>query len=330
MTTDFNKQALREEYISRINRVMDYIEQHLGEELSLEQLARVAHFSRFHFHRIFKAMVGETLNHYIQRLRVERAATLLLNNPKRSITDIAFDCGFSGSAPFARAFREFFYMSASEWRRSGQKADSNIRKTFSNERKQPGNIRKDFNGSVSYHFDPEKQTIVWRIKMGVFDDVKVEVKELPELNVAYIRHIGPYAGDSALFEGLFTKLMKWAGPRGLLRFPETKALTVYHDDPNITEEEKLRISVCITVPQDTKPEGEIGTMIIPGGKFAVAHFEILPHQYGDAWEAVMGGWLPESGYQPDDRMCYELNYNDPKEHPEGKHIIDICEPVKPM
>ena len=159
---------------------------------------------------------------------------------------------------------------------------------------------------------------------------QVEVKEVPELQVAYVRHIGPYQGDNQLFENLFEKLMIWAGPRGLLRFPETQLLSVYHDDPDITPADKQRTSVCLTVPPDTQVDGEIGKMVVPGGKFAVARFEINVDQYAAAWDAFMGGWFPESGYQPDDRLCYELYQNDPKQHPEGKHIFDICLPVKPL
>jgi len=71
-------------------------------------------------------------------------------------------------------------------------------------------------------------------------------------------------------------------------------------------------------------------MSLPGGLFAVGHVEVNQDQFGEAWDKLMGEWLPESGYQPDDRPCYELYLNDPKQHPEGKFIIDICEPVKPM
>ena len=160
--------------------------------------------------------------------------------------------------------------------------------------------------------------------------VQVEVKDMPELNVAYARHIGPYKGDSEVFKGLFEKLMKWAGPRNLVKFPETKMLCVYHDDPKVTDEAKLRTDACMTVPVDTAVEGEIGSMTIPGGKFAVGHFELAPDEYEDAWKMIFAGWLPESGYQPDDRLCYELYLNNPEEHPEHKCIVDICIPVKPL
>ena len=113
-----DKKYLRQEYISRINRVIDYIEANLQEELSLNSLADVSNFSRFHFHRIFKSMVGETLNQFINRIRIEKAASQLIINPRKSITEIAFDCGFSGSASFSRSFKEMYKMSPSGWRAS--------------------------------------------------------------------------------------------------------------------------------------------------------------------------------------------------------------------
>jgi len=66
------------------------------------------------------------------------------------------------------------------------------------------------------------------------------------------------------------------------------------------------------------------------GKYAIAHFEIAGDEYPQAWNALFAGWLPESGYQPDDGPCYELYLNDPKDHPENKCIVDICIPVKPL
>ena len=82
---------LRQEYISRINRVIDYVEANIDQDLSLASLAKVANFSQFHFHRIFRAMVGETLNGFSQRIRLEKAAARLWDHPKESITEIAFD-----------------------------------------------------------------------------------------------------------------------------------------------------------------------------------------------------------------------------------------------
>jgi AraC family transcriptional regulator len=159
---------------------------------------------------------------------------------------------------------------------------------------------------------------------------KIEVKDAPEMHVAYIRHIGPYAGDVELFSRLFSRLYAWAGPRGLLASPDVRTMTIYHDSPELTDPNKLRIDVGITVPPGVKVDGEVGKSTIAAGKYAIAHFEIKSDQYSDAWSAIYGGWLPESGYQPDDRPCFELYLNDASQHPEGKCIVDIYVPVKPL
>lgn len=323
---------MRAEYIARINRVVDYIEQHLDADLQLAVLAKVAYFSPYHFHRIFHTLTGETLNRFIRRLRVERAATRLNANPKKPITEIALDCGFSSPQTFSRAFKDFFDISASEWRE--QVADQ------SKIRKQEGNIREilrkqgeAYRISICQTGDVFNPNPVWRIEMmrKTKNTLKaqVTVKDMPEMNVAYVRHVGPYAGMGEVFQNIFQKLGAWAGPRGMFQ-PDTKFLCVYHDDPGITEEDKLRVDACMTVPNGTAVEGEVGAMTVAGGRFAVAHFELNEDEFGDAWDAVMGGWLPGSGYEPDDRLCYELCLNKPDDHPEKKHIVDICVPVRPM
>ena len=282
-----NREYLLAEYRSRINRVIDYIEANIARELSLKELAGVAHFSPYHFHRIFGAMVGETLNGFIKRIRLEKAATKLVTNPKKSITEIAFECGFSSSSVFARAFKDSFGMSASHWRGGGHARYSKGGKTEGKESQALSNLEQDFDVEPFYTQDITK--LEWRVKMKNKDiQANVEVKDMPEMHVAYVRHIGPYKGDQELFAGLFNKLMAWAGPRGLLRFPETKVLSVYYDDPEVTDESRLRVDACITVPADTKVEGEIGKSTIPAGKYAVAHFEISP-------SAVAGQEVPVEG-----------------------------------
>jgi len=222
---DPKSKYLRDEYTARVNRVIDYIEANISSDLSLKELADVAHFSPFHFHRIFRGMVGETLNDFIQRIRVEKAATKLVLNPKKSITDIAFECGFSSSSAFARSFRETYDMSASDWRSGGHLQHGKNSQAKSKDRQSVSNLGKD--SAVSLYYNQDTNNQLWRVKMRNREiQTNVEVKDMPELHVAYIRHIGPYKGDQELFGRLFNKLMSWAGPRGLLRFPETKVMAI--------------------------------------------------------------------------------------------------------
>ena len=297
----------RQEYLGRINRVIDYIRRDITGDLRLEALAQVANFSPYHFHRVFKAIVGETVNTFIRRVRMQRAASQLIYNPKKSITRIATDCGCSSPSSFARDFRQAYGMSASQFRAGGQESIATVREALRQE-----------GAEFTVNSVPVKDLTSM--------EFSVEVKTMPELHVAYIRHVGRYNQISDAFE----RLMRWAGPRGLLRFPETSVLAIYHGSPDVTPVAQLRSDACVTVPVGTPVDGEVGTMTIPGGKFAVAHVEIDPSQYGEAWDRLIGDWLPRSGYQPDDRLCYEVYLNNPDEHPEKKHIVDICEPIRPL
>ena len=266
-------------------------------------------------------MVGERLFGYIQRIRLERAAVWLVAYPHKPVTDIALDSGFGSSAAFSRAFRDGFGMSPSEFRK--RKMDQ----LSGNADQAIGKAGKEKTDDLGYlHDEPFHSTRRHIMKVEAND---FSVQSLDALEVAYVRHIGPYAGDEELFKGLFGRLARWAGPRGLMG-PDSQWLTLYHDDPSITDEKSLRISVCLTVPAGTPAEGEIGRMTLPGGHYAVGRFEISTDQFAGAWEAMCADYLPESGWQPADGAPFERCLNDPETHPKHKHVVEICIPVKPL
>lgn len=300
------------QYISRVNSVMDYVENNLNNDLSLQHLAGVANFSPYHFHRIFRAFAGETLNQFIKRIKIEKAASKLLNNPNSNLSEVSFECGFSSLSVFSRAFRETYSVSPSQFRELDASKISKIRKTDSK------------NGKITTNQEQYLSIEVLTKKLDVME-TSIEVKNMPKLEFAYVRHTGQFNEIGKAYE----KLFKWAGPRGLLNFPETKTATVYHDDPKVTDIEKVRQSACITIASDVKVDGEIGKMSVPPGKYAVGRFEIGVLEFEKAWN-TMCLWLADSGYQPDDGYPYELYYNDHEQHPEKKFILDICMPVKPL
>lgn len=145
---------------------------------------------------------------------------------------------------------------------------------------------------------------------------------LPERTLAYVRNVGPYAGDAALFERLFGRVMESLGPRNLMG-PDTQAITVYHDDPESVPVEEQRISVGFTVPEGTKPDGDVEVLILPESDYVVGSFELLPHEYGRAWTDTYA-YMGEHGYTPSGGPMYESYKNEPSQHPEGKHLVDIC------
>ena len=104
-------------YIQRINAVTDHVRENLKDDLSLDVLARVAGFSPFHFHRLFKSLTEETINDMKVRLRLERAAALLRATPQLSITEAAFECGFKSGSVFSRLFKKQYGLNARQWDR---------------------------------------------------------------------------------------------------------------------------------------------------------------------------------------------------------------------
>jgi len=303
----------RKEYFQRINRVVDYIDGHLDEEHSLDKLSQVAHFSPFHFHRIFRVLTGETINNYVKRIRLQRAASMLLGDPGQSVSEVSALCGFNSTAVFCRAFKSHYGLSTGDFRNHHLEQERKNGQSASNN----GQSSTD----PSMYFSEEFMNLNRNMNM----EQNITVKDMPAMDLIYCRHTGPFDQIGGAYE----KLFKWAGPRGLLRFPETKTLTVYHDDPKVVDIQKMRQSACITVDENAKPEGEFGKMHLPGCKCAVGSFKVKPHQFGEAWDAVCR-WMADSGYQPSDGYPFEYY---PEEHTDENpptFTVDICVPVKPL
>lgn len=151
-----------------------------------------------------------------------------------------------------------------------------------------------------------------------------QIKELEENHVAYISFIGNFAGKSEIFADLFGKLVGWAAPKGLLT-ADASMLSSYQDDPKTTPVDEMRVDVCLVVPAETEVEGEVKKKTLPGGKYVLTSFELDgPQEYGAAWEMVVK-WINENNLEIDmSRPSYEIYKNNPQDHPQGHHILDIC------
>ncbi|MCZ6943964.1 AraC family transcriptional regulator [Bacillus mycoides] len=290
----------RNEYLRRVYKVQDYIESHINDSLSIEDLANVAGFSKFHFHRIFKGMMDEPLSRYVNRLKLERATHLLTYRTDMTITDIAYYFGFTDSAVFSRTFKSQYGVSPSHYRNHNSKNC------------------KDVSEDSQYNKCKKVRG-------------EVEIVTADKVNVAYIRHVGTYKDLAIDFPKMIEKLFHYALEKKYHVFEDTKVLTIYHDHHEFTEDYHLRTSLCITIPDEASVgTSEIGIMVIHSGKYAVGHFEIFQDEYKGAWDFLYGEWLPNSGYKPRDSYPFEVYRNDPRQHPENKHIVDIYVPIEPF
>ena len=272
------------------------IQEHLDDELPLEELAKLSHFSPYHFHRIFRALVGESVHQHVRRLRLELAARQL-RGTGRSVTEIAFDSGYETHEAFTRAFKAMFGVSPSQFRDDHTAAAP----MTSGEAMSVGVHTEDGDGGM-----------------------RVEIKTVERRRIAFIRHIGPYDEVGPVFE----KLIEWAWRKDLFG-ADTWVLGVCHDDPEITPAEKIRYDAAITVDGALQPEGEMGVSELAGGEYATACHEGPYTDLGIAYRWLYGQWLPTCGREPADFPPFELYLNNPEDTPPEELLTEIHVPLRP-
>lgn len=154
--------------------------------------------------------------------------------------------------------------------------------------------------------------------------MKVEIKTIEPMRVAFMRHVGPYSEVSVTWD----KLCTWMGKEGLLGGGAV-LLGICHDDPEVTPPEKIRYDACVTVDQDFAPTGEIGVQVVAGGEYAVTtHFGPY-NKLGETYSNIMGQWLPRSGRELGATPCFEIYLNDPQSTEPEDLLTDIYVPLKP-
>ena len=236
--------------LEKLLPVLVHIQANLDGDLSLEALAKRVRLSPFHFHRLFRSAVGETLKQYTQRLRLERAANRLILLDA-TILDVALDSGFQNHETFSREFKRRFLVTPRGYRQWGR-----------------GKLQQ---GRVSASRLDER-----------YDDFELsdtKVTRMAELHVAFVRHVGPYEDVP---DTLWGTLADWARER---RLPlDLIFLGIAQDAPGVTPARKLRFDAGIVVPGPFPAEGAIGHQVIGAAEFAmtshVGHYRTLSQAYG--------------------------------------------------
>ncbi|HLL21367.1 MAG TPA: AraC family transcriptional regulator [Kofleriaceae bacterium] len=262
-----------EDYEQRILRVQKLLEARLDDDVTPTELASAAHFSLHHFHRIFRAQLGETVMQHVRRLRLERAARRLQTSEERLLA-VALEAGYESHEAFTRAFIDRFGIAPSQYR--GR---------------------------------PSARLAEWTHRR---DDrtttCEVNVRTCPAVRVAFRRHRGAYTGVSALWEQMF----EWVKKRGL-RLGPAPFYGVCPDDPDITAEDQLRFDACVAVDEPFVPDASVAMATLPAGTYAVGIHVGPYAQLADTYLDVIGRWFPRSGREPAPEPVIERYLDDPGE-----------------
>ena len=152
----------------------------------------------------------------------------------------------------------------------------------------------------------------------------VDIRTIEPLRVAAMRHVGPYTEVGPYFE----RIVGWAAQRGLLG-PQTQVLGIYHDDPQGTPPAELRADACIRVPESASADPESGVEIteIPAGEYAVATLKGPYERLPEAYQWLVGQWLPSSGREAAHLPCFEIYPNSPADTAPEELLTEIHLPL---
>jgi AraC family transcriptional regulator len=297
--------ATQSGYAARMHRVLEYIDRHLDQELSLRKLARIANFSAYHFHRVFSSWTGETLGNYLRRRRLEVAAVRLAAQPRLPILNVAVAVGFGSTEAFARAFKARFGRSASAWRTA-----------IARQRNSGQELRNPGQAAGVPASDNDRN-----LEGGAA--MKVKIIDRKPVKIHYLRHVGPYGQPLAEFWQ--RTVYPWLAANDQLGQPR---YGISLDDPTITAADKCRYDAGVEVRGKITVPGRSLTTTVPGGQYAVTAFRGTADQIGGVWDLMLREWLPRSGMQLDARPFLEYYAGNASFDPRtGVFTCDIALPV---
>jgi AraC family transcriptional regulator len=283
-----NERTTRSDYAERLERVFRWLADHLDDTLDLTRLADVACLSPYHFHRIYRAMQGETAAETVRRLRLHRAAVELITG-ELPVARVARRAGYGSQEAFTRAFKAAYRVPPARYRAS---------------------------------FVPMPTT---NREEGAMETMTYEatIRQTGAIRVAALRHHGPYMNIGSTFE----RLLALAGGQGLLG-PKIRTFGVYYDDPAATPVSALRADACLVIPDAQVPIGDLQVGEIRGGRYAVVLHVGPYAELERPYKWLYGTWLAQSGEEPDNAPVVEEYLNDARTVPPTELKTEIWLPLR--
>ncbi len=275
-------------YVQQILKVQNYIFENLDADHSLDKLSHIANLSPYHFHRIFKGIVGQTIKSYIRRIRLDKSALKLIYT-EAIIINIAMDAGFESHEAFTRAFKKQFNVT-------------------------PSSYRKD-----KIHLSP-----LYKVQntKGIIN-MEINIEQVPETFLAYVRHVGPYTECMAAWKTLYSdsEVTKTFGPN-------TVSVGIGYDNPQVTEASKIRYDACVSVPKNFKATAPIATQTLACGRYATVTHKGPYETLEDTYNYLFSQWIPQCSEELANAPCIEFYLNDPNETAPEELLTKVCLPLK--
>lgn len=276
------------EYYKAIDRVVNYINDHLSANIILSDLACIANISEFHFHRIFRAVINESPGDYIQRLRLEKTA-FKLQTTQSTLEQIAEETGYQSPQALSKAFKKRYGISPSVYR------------------KRPDDLTSPMEEPI-----PDMYIVP-------------QIKEVAPKEVLCLRVTNPFKSSDAFLKA-WDKLTSQIGIN-IIPNDDCEFFCLSRDISTITHPENYRVYVCINTQKDIKPKGKPGKQIIGKGLYAVFTYKGSYKNLRDIYCNIYRYWIPKSDYELRDNISFEKYLNSPLLVDSDELLTEIYIPV---
>lgn len=266
---------MENQYQSKINKALDYIDANLDQEVDIKKLAVISGFSVFHFHRIFKAMTGESPYDSLLRLRLEKSVFLLKYRRALKIAEVGYESGFASAENFSRQFKSRFNISPSAFKKNKELHNSRIYQESN-----PNDFYLRIENSRALDRNP----------------FSVTVENLPAIPIAYTRAI--FGADGTGLIEKYVELMDWAAQNKVNIKGELTRFGMSIDNPEVTPASKFRYDFSLRINKTYLEVGNIEFGIIPKATYATLHVKGKLENVAQAWDFLYQEWLPNSNFMP--------------------------------
>ncbi len=282
--------AIHEDYYTSVYRVLEYINRNLANVTDLDKLAEIAHISKYHFHRIFKAILNESPGEYIQRLKLEKAA-FKLHTTKLTLKEIADRVGYQTAESLSKAFKKRYGMNPKEFRQS------------------PSDLTSPLEEPVA---DLE---------------IEPEIRIIPEISLLCFPVRNAFA-DKYAFKNAWTSLLDFVDKKnGTDLIKGYYCLS--RDVSTHTTPDKCRMYACVEVEGSVKPLGKYSIQHPEGGKYAVFKYSGSPVGLEGFYCNIYRYWVPKSEFTLRDSLHFEKYLNDFTQVNEDALLMEIYIPISP-
>jgi len=284
-------------YHARMQRVLQHIEEHIDEDLSLEVLSGVAAFSRHHFHRQFSNLFGIAPRDYVHLARLKRASYRLAYRDAVPVIEIALDSGYEAPESFSRAFKDRFGQTPTEFRRQPDWAPWH---------------------AALAPFHQARSNI-----MTSYSDDQVSIIDFPATSVALMEH----RGNPAALGDTIRRFIAWRKSQGLS--PKVSATyNILYSDPETAAPDDYRIDLCVSTDRPIEPNGDgIKAGLIPESRVATLRLLGSTDHLRAAVSWLYGEWLPASAEEPGDFPLFVQRVRFFPDVPENEAVTDIFLPL---